>query len=404
MTNLDPGLLPDPVVAPAQRAREQFVHALLQTQHESPTAREARLSRLSATLRDDELRSRPIWVHRRWRALSGMAAAAALVALVILGLPSQQSAIAVVQASIQAQQSAGERRYEVRVVAQAPRPDSTNPAADPDANPVERGIATVDARDSDHLFIEARSPWGDRIALGRNPKGAWAIKPDGTIDDYPPARAWPRWADFGTSTILLSTVEDMLETLAKSYTLTRGKVEALDGIACDRISARRNPEPSPQPESIELWIDRQSRVIRRMELVWPPMVRPPHHQFDGPGERPIGPGNRPGGPPDRLDGDRRQHPEGFRPELPDGFRPDPRRQGPDGPGGPPRGGRRPGRGGPRPEFLGGPPDFAGGRHPPPPRKMVFVLVPSAPFPDNWFDASTHVERTPAETPAVEPQP
>lgn len=451
----DPSLLPEPGGDAAHRAREQFVHALLRAQHEAPAEREARLARLGRALRADEARSRPVWIARRWHAMSGVAAAAALVALVILGFPAQQSAIAVVQASIRAQQSAGDRRYEVRVVAQPP----ARPGESGDAAPEERAIATVDARDSDHLLLQARTPWGDRMVVGRNPKGSWAIKPDGTIDEYPPAQAWPRWANFGTSTILLSTVEDVLKALEKSHTLTRGKVESFDGVACDRLTARREPGPSPQPEIIELWIDRGTRQIRRMELVWPSMPRPMGGEFGGrepgfrgpEGQEPRGPdgfmprGPRPGGPPGGrppIDGSERpprpaqpmmdpplRERSEARPDAPgdephrlpprEGVRPDPRRpMDPPGPGvvgpemrgpgmggpgpgmgGPPRGGRHRG---PRPEFLGGPPDFADGRHPPPPRKMVFVLVPSSPFADNWFDAATHAQSIPESESDPEP--
>jgi hypothetical protein len=61
-------------------------------------------------------------------------------------------------------------------------------------------IGTLDVRDGEHLLLQMTSPFGDRVVLGRNGDATWAIRPDGTVDNYPPRRAWPKWVDFGSST------------------------------------------------------------------------------------------------------------------------------------------------------------------------------------------------------------
>lgn len=337
-------------------AREQFAHGLLETHHVDDD--EKRKDRIEALLRamDRDTRPIPLWGRLRWRVVSGVAAAAMLVVAVVLGMPTQTSATAMVAASLEASKSAGDRRYEIRV--RLPREED-----------VEREpLGTLDVRDGDHLLLQMRSPWGDRVVLGRNGQATWGIKPDGTLDEFPPRRAWPRWVDFGSSTVLLVPVEELLTTLESSYELKKRELEVSPtgkGPACYRISAVHKPGPTPEPVRVELWIDPSSRVVRRMELHWKP---------------PPGPGG-PGGP-----GDRPPPPEGRRPPRPP----------PDG--GPPEGSRPPRdgmEGGPRPphpppEFLGGPPDFE--RRPPPPRILVFELVEGATFGEGWFESGTHVKQ------------
>jgi hypothetical protein len=370
--DLDPAL--SEPAGPKTRAAEQFIHGLLETLHrDGPHDRERRISALLSTLSDTQAPARRRWRIARWPVASGLAAAVALAGLVLLSVPTGGSAASMVQASLAAVQTAGERRYEVRVMP----PRGTQIEADP--------IATLDIGDADHVLIRARTPHGDRITVGRNPAGSWAIRPDGSIDRYPPRRAWPRWVDLGESTLMLESVDEMLASLEESYTLTRSAPEAVptgQGASLARISAVRKANPSPTPRRVELWINPQSHVVQRMELHWdPPPLPPPHRDRTGPRpDRPLpddfGPGDRP--PPPGPGRERPPPRDDFGP----GGRPPP---GPDGDRPPPAGDRRH----PPPEFLGAPPDFNGGRHPPPPRMIIFELVQDAPFPPAWFDPATH---------------
>jgi hypothetical protein len=339
-------------------AQEQFAHGLLETLHrDTPADRERRIDALLDAMRaapERRLRIRP------WRLVSGLAAVLALAGLILLGLPTGHTAAATIEASIAASKTAGDRRYEVRAIL----PDRSEPQPTP--------VATLDVRDADHVLIRATTPFGDEITVGRNPAGAWAIRPDGEIDNYPPRRAWPRWVNVGENTFLLVSVDELLGWLEKSYDLSLGEPATLPsgaGPRYERLTAVHKPGPGPEPRRVELWIDPQSHIVRRMELHWPAAGPRPVPSGQGiPPDAPPPPRRRP--PPEDLD----QPPPG-----PDGPPPRPR----------PRRGPRPGGPHPPPEFLGGPPDFDAGRHPPPPRTLVFELVEGASFADNWFDAATH---------------
>lgn len=357
-------------------AREQFAHGLLETYHlDKASDRERRITSMLSSLDDRAGPVLSMW-RLRWRIVSGVAAAIALTSLILLGTLTQTSATAMVQESLVASRQAGDRRYEVRV--KLPRGESL------EAEP----IATLDVRDADHVLMRAKSPFGDRIVLGRNGEGAWGIRPDGTVDRYPPREAWPRWVDFGQSTVLLVPVEELMTSLEQSYTLTRLEREASPaggGPKCDRIRAEHKPGPSPDPRRVELWLDPVTKIVRRMELHW----NPPRPGPGGPGGPGRGRPDRP--PPDGLDdGGADWRPPDGPPGPPDGPPPE---GGEDR--GPPEGGRPPPPrprppGGPRhrpPEFVGGPPDFR--RRPPPPRQLVFELIDGAAFAETWFDPATH---------------
>lgn len=340
--DVDPALAEAAPGAAGAIAAEQFAHGLLETLHrDSPEGRERRIAAMLSRLEGHQERPRRLIP---WRAASGLAAAVlALATLVLLALPTQTSAEAIVQRSVAAAKTAGDRRYEVRVMP----PRATELEADP--------IATLDIRDADHVLIRARSPFGDRVVVGRNESGAWAIRPDGSVDRYPPRRAWPRWVDLGQSTIMLESVDELLASLGESYTLKRldpSPIPSATAPTLDRVSAARAGNTEPGPRRIELWIDRDSHVVRRMEVYFDP---PP------PGPR-AGQDRRP--PPDR--------PRGPRPPPPPP---------------PPRGERHH----PPPEFLGEAPDFRGGRHPPPPKLLVFELADDPAFADGWFEPETHAE-------------
>jgi hypothetical protein len=350
----DPQLLPEaPVEDEPQRAdslaAQQFAHGLLRHLHRDlPLVQERRIASVMSAVADEAPAAPPPGFRlRNWLPISGAAAAVFLIAFLLVGPPAGHTALAVVQNSIEASRSAGDRSYRVQVI------------LPPDAPASEQPSARVDLRDADHLVIDATSPHGDRIVVGRNPDGAWAIRPDGSIDRYPPQHAWPRWINFGQSTFLIDSVDSLLKSLPEAYELQLGDPEPLpdapDGPAFERVTAVHEPRPSPEPRRIELWIDVNSRLVRRMELHWPEWQDGAF--ADGPPPR----DRHPDGPPPPHDG------------LPD-------------PPPPPPGGARPG--GP-PAFIDGPPDFAGGRHPPPPRAVLFEMIETEAFPDGWFQPEAH---------------
>ncbi|MCP3905931.1 MAG: hypothetical protein GY715_20085 [Planctomycetes bacterium] len=356
---LDPELLPEPETVGAADTRAeaiagaQLVHGLLDhLRHDDDDTQRARIASVMTTIEGE---AKPIVLRRRfrmpaWPVASGLAAALLLVITVLVVLPTQRTALAVVRTSIEAARTASDRSYEVRV---------TRPGAEVVS---EEATARIDLRDDDHMLIVARSPFGHRVVVGRDPHGAWAIRHDGTIDVYPPAHTRPRWIDFGQSTFLIDSVDSLLVALPDTYRLRLHAPAPLpDGGAAvyERVSAVREPRPSPDPRRIELWVDSATGLVERMELHWP--RRP---------ERGEGPRRGPG---------MREHPRPPRPhDGPPGPRP-PRR----GPGRPPHG--------PPPAFIDGRPDFDGDRHAPPPRMIVFERIDTEPFADDWFEPETHAD-------------
>lgn len=426
--SMDPGLTtPEHERDVELSAKELFAHGLLQAHYrETDADAERRVARLLRAIEGED-RGRGVWHEparemnfashaakgSRWRSLrfaTGLAAAMTLVAVLAIEFTPTNSAIAAVQASVEASRSAGDRRYNV----------SVRPHKDKGDEPIK--IGTLDVRDPEHVVIQASSPQGHRVTVGRSPEGVWAIRPDGTIDRFAPKSAMPRWVNFGSNTIVLESVDDLLTPLAKDYTLSRVEGEVLtggNGAKLDRITAKiKAGHLGPEPERVEIWMDATSRVVRRLELHWPEFAargevedahdrrglpeggpaRPHRGAMGGPrddGGLPPGPARDEGGDvppspgPDGMPGPgprdgNRPDPE-HRPrrgpwmEGPRGFRPHPREMGRGLMGGPP-------------EFLGERPDFrrgGPGGPPPPPRVMIFELEDGAVFTDGWFEPEAH---------------
>jgi hypothetical protein len=392
--DIDPHLLEPSDPGPQSEARERFIHGLLESLHRDTSAEtDRRVNALMARL------EAPIPLHshgriRRWPLLSSMAAAVALVFLVMLGWPTDRTALATVQQSIAASQTAGDRHYEISVTP-------------PEGDDLHQ-IAALDVRDPSHYLVTATSPEGDTVTLGRSGDDSWAIHPDGTLERYAPKRLLPPWINFGTSTVMLVSVDDLLATLERSYDLRRTENAPIPGtqVLCERVTAMHKGG-TPDPNRVELWIDRDSHIVRRMELHW--TARPRPHRDDGPPRQRSGPrgdgpprgrpdpledarfvadNGLPFPPPDRIGPGRRAAPQ---PEDDDGASPRDEGRRPGAPPGVEEGRSPEGRPrGPRPEFLDGPPDFD--RHPPPPKMLVFQLSGTSAFPEGWFTPASHQAR------------
>jgi hypothetical protein len=378
-----------------QIASQQFVHGLLVFLHEDDESKQdERIDRLMDSI--DGARTPVIATLRRpmWRAASALAACLLIVlTLAWLGLPSGQSAYAIVQQSIEASQLAGDRRYEVSAMHRNGDADSGEP------------IAVLDIRDEQHVLLRADTREGHRLVVGRNADGKWALRPDGTVERLRPERAWPNWINLGDSTVLVESVDQLLQRLDGHYRLTRGEAETLGDDPqrlLQRVTAELLERDSPDPQRIDFWIDAETHIVQRMELRWSEQQRrrAGPGQQDGPPQRAARPrpddpphrgeARRPGGPPPSPSRERRGG---------EGSPPHGDRRAPDAPppgewfgqeGGPPRGGHSdPNR--PPPRFIEGPPRFGEGAHPPPPEVIVFARVDAPEFPNDWFDPERHAE-------------
>ncbi|MGQ0627634.1 MAG: hypothetical protein ACT4PL_05980 [Phycisphaerales bacterium] len=446
--DVDPALTPeaarDAAHDPRALAREQFIHGLTAFLHlDPPETQRARVARVASAMA--AAAHAPGRHPRRlprfsWRIGSGAVALLTIVVCTVLMIPSTTSATALVQSSIDAARNAAPRRYEVRVSG----PGNADASGDP--------VATIDIAGEDRFVIEALTPppFREKVSFGRDEQGEWSIRPDGSVERGPRPRAGgprgpapSRWVDIGESTVLVESVEELLSDLPAGYSIDRAQTAPLpasaDATLFNRITAvrRQSSEPrfTPDPSRIEIWIDRDSRLVKRLELHWPegdirrwregrggPDGRP-RGGPGGPTGGPAGPDGRPRGGPDHHEHDHDFGPgprrgggpsEMNKPEPRPGMRPEMR---PDQPkGDEPTSGQRPERkpdgrgefrGGPGgrrpPRHLEGPPDFNAGMLPPPPRMLVVQRVDAPAFSANWFSPEAHVN-TPAPTEAPQAEP
>ena len=435
--NPTPQVEPAPDAAPKIVADELFAHGLLTYLHtDTPHKQGERVGRLMAALdratglpaRDSSAAplSYPFPI-RTIRAALALAACITLATIaVFFGFPGERSAQAEVQQTIAAMRSTsgGDRRYEIRLQ-----------RATDDALPSLPG-AIIDTRSPNLLLLRANAPDGHEIIAGRDATGDWCIRTEGGTEREHPEQAWPRWAKVGEESLLVDSVDRLLEELTKSYDLQREGEAKLDGSAVSfrHIVGAKKRIRSPGGDHVEVWIDPSTKSVERIEMRWdtpprgtglpardpiddprapapdrangPPDRRPDDGPRDHPDRRP--PPRRPG-PPNPDDGpngpDDQDHPDGFRPNGPpgEGDRPDnrpgdrrppprlrPDGPRPDGPGnlqGDRPGARRPGPFGPPPRGPG--PGAGPGRTPP--KKLVMQRVDAPNFDATWFTPEAHTK-------------
>lgn len=367
---------PAPEGTPASVASELFSHGLLTYLNTDTPARQGeRIGRLMVAIEQDRLGAPvaashsfrfPIRTARGWLALAACITIAATA--VFIGIPGEQSAQAVVQQSIEAMRSTtgGDRRYEIRI---------QRPADD--ALPSLPG-AIIDTRSPNLLLLRSNAPDGHEIIAGRDATGNWCIRRDGGVERDHPEQAWPKWSKVGEESMLVDSVDRLLEELTRSYDLQKEGTATLEdksGISYRHIVGTKKRVRSPGGDHVEVWIDPGSKSVERVEMRWnlPPRGQPGGDKnpdaANGPDGSPdAGSADGPrsqrgpeGGPPRDRNGDSNRDPmrdpNGPRPPRRDGFRPGgpgPNGPGPNGPGpdalgpdGPNPDG--PGPGGPGPE-------------------------------------------------------
>ncbi len=322
-------------------AESQFVHGLLEhLQHDSPDCQHRRVAKVLQVIRQDRSNEdrNPIGLRiryriSRWSMITSSAAAIMLIVAISVLIPSDRTALAVLQETITATELAGDRSY--RVFAAPPGQDELD--NDPHA--------WIDIRDKDHLLLRAVGRNEERITMGRNHAGSWNIRKDGSIDLHSPDWVWPDWVDLGERSLLTHSVDGLLTKLPNKYTLSLLDNEFAPDqpdTVCDHILATGDITRANDPHEIELWIEQSSRLVVRMELRW---------------SDPLG---------DK--GARR-----------------PRREERINPPHVQRSGDHT----PPPHPADAPPGMRADNQPPPPKAMVFVLIAARPLPESWFDPETH---------------
>ncbi|MCG3123700.1 MAG: hypothetical protein GIKADHBN_02121 [Phycisphaerales bacterium] len=387
------------VGAASPGADELFAHGLLSVVHEATDQpREIRVRRVLEALHPGR-RGGAAPRRRLARLLgAGTVCAAAVAALVFLISPVTPPTYAsAFTESISVLRSPGDRRYTVT-------------AALGPADQLENGPhATIDTRFPNQMLLRLTRPDGHEIIAGHDQAGEWAITPLGTVDRENPRRAWPGWSMQDGESLFADSIDTWLEAAAHSYSFGEVTSRPIPGREAQgdmeyRVGVRK-PEPGAlgtrlrSPDRIEVWINRETKVLERMEMLWKP--QPPRREGEWPGRE--GPRPRPDVPPGNGF-DMRPHPpfppKGPPPEANDDSHVPPGPQGTPPDGGPERRDVRDGH--VMPGDLGRPGDGRGphggpdGPRRPPLRRLIIERTDPPAFEDDWFSPQRHMRDVPGD--------
>lgn len=246
-------------------AREAFANGLLAFHfEESASARERRIARAMAAIDDEAVTRRLSIGSSARRALRVILSAAASVALFgLIGLyffsSTQPQALALVQESVKAVESAKIRRFQVR----ATHRDSS----ETDAH------ATIDVGAERRFRFSLRTPDGRDVSGGRGYAGEWAVNPRGELELESPRAFWPRWM-FLLDDSLTGSPDELLLGIERDYEPSLIASETIDGVPCRHVRAIRRGDPRGlQRESTPM--PRGPEPSERMgDMAPPPGVEP----------------------------------------------------------------------------------------------------------------------------------
>lgn len=239
---------------PITQANELFAHGLLLVA--APGEAAARDARIRRVL--DELKAARRWTipFPRFRAL----AAAAVIGLagltvVILFSATEQRAQALLRESITALRAAAVRRYvALRQDAQTGRYVRST---------------SIDSAGDGRLLVRHRLPDADgELVMGRDEIGYWHLRRDRSVARGDQLPGMPLWATVGPVSFFTHPLDDVLEELARTYTLTRLEPAPLPGRtgpALIRVVAQRD-KAGTEARRIEVWIDPETHIPERIEL------------------------------------------------------------------------------------------------------------------------------------------
>lgn len=258
-------------------ADDLVVHGMLEFLRERNA--EARTRRIARLMNAIEQPSKWLGFPRALRVV--IAAAAALIIaglLTVYGFPGENSALAEVRQSIEASRAPGVRRFDVRVYGPRVTADGEVPGA------------TIDMLAPGLLVVHHRPPGSvNDVVVGRDERGEWAIDENGDAVRSGVRRFWPPWS-IDEQTLLVDSIDAMLEQLARRYSLKRASASPTPddpSRVMDRVTATRNDRWGPLPETVDLWIDPETHQVERVEMKWT------HRAERGSGPR----GGAPAGPP-----------------------------------------------------------------------------------------------------------
>lgn len=318
---------------PESIAKDRVAHGLLGfLHHDTADEKNRRVRKVLAGI--DRSTTVSVDRHRRfiWRAVPlASAAMLTIITLAIFVITPQPNAYAIVNTTIAATRSSDLLRYEIF-------------AAEHRHGDQDRLIGTLDMS-GERSLVQIETPGGHDFVMGRDSIGDWSYRQDATVDRQAPRDRAPRWINLGESTILIDSVDILLEQLQTNYSVeeAHSKEQQAAGDSDIHLIATLLPNSDrSHPNQINITIDTQSSLVDRLELKWDrdeTRRGPPRD-----GSPPPPPDHNPPPPPDEQLFD-----EFFGPEL-----------------------------------LLGPPLFDDHHHPPPPTRIVFQRVEAVPLTDDQF--------------------
>ncbi|MFO0871072.1 MAG: hypothetical protein U0935_19280 [Pirellulales bacterium] len=174
------------------------------------------------------------------------------------------SALAMVEQLERAAAEPADRQYRVTIVPGAPL--------------VAPRVATLYVRGGQRWVCDDPGPLGNRLISGSNGQQAWHVPPVGPVLQFDRPTLLPERLPSPPLDAQYLQLATIVQRLRDRYTLTRHSPAALadGGPRLDRLTATRRgmatadpPAPDPlAPETMDLWSDVGSGVVRRLELHW----------------------------------------------------------------------------------------------------------------------------------------
>jgi hypothetical protein len=257
-----------PLSAPDGRraADVTLLHALLeQALRPDPAAREIRVQRVAAAVREEVTPAAPIArpQRRRWLATLTTIAAVFLVGIALRSnFNPQTNATAAVDSALKAAQAETDRVY--LVSATLGLPDGTTKALSAD----------LWVRGGSHYVLRQDGALGD-LVLGSDGREHWVVPAVGPVFTGTEPRLIEQFVLRDQLSLPFLQVATLLRRLADRYELKLGPAEEIaaspdsPGVWCTQvIGTKLDSEDRLAPEVIRLWTARQSGVAHQVEVVW----------------------------------------------------------------------------------------------------------------------------------------
>ena len=199
----------------------------------------------------------------RWSVVASIFAAAVWIGW--FARTESNQALAAIQQARHTLAMPSDRTYTITVEGQSPR------------GLTHERQATLFARGTDHFVFKIAGPFGTDILAGSDGNESWLIPPVGPVLIGSDSLLIDRWLSQERVPIPLLSLDETLHRLESRYNLSVVSDEI--GSTADighrstmtdsiRVIGRRRPEEAMIPDTVELWSNRTSGILQRLELRW----------------------------------------------------------------------------------------------------------------------------------------